>query len=324
MSAAVFDALVSVLVEEQQTREALEAENADLRAQLEECCGGEPEPEPPGSDVFRFGYYQQGPSTSKPVEDVYAPQEERWGRTFDHILTFTDDKTWDDIACPSWWQTTFGSDRSRWAPAYGTVVSLPLCPETTADVTAIDPDDVWTYFTQAAQNLVDCGLAQSIVRIGWESQGDWYRWSSIEHPGTYKARFRDAVAAMRSVAGSFLFDWNIAGGKHVDLAAFDPASVDVVSIDLYDAPGSSLSDQLDWLDESWTIAQDNGKLWGVAEWGVWGEDSPDYMRQMTSYLDSHAHAHQAYFDVSSSADHRLANYPQSEAVFAAWAPGARS
>lgn len=303
--AAAFDELLAVMQGEQAYRRELEAAT-------------DPGPDPlPG--LYRFGYYQQGPSTSNPVETVYGRQEERWGVTFDTILAFTPMDTWADIACPSWWTTTYGAARSRWAADYGTVVSLALCPKTTTGgITAVDPADVWACFTDAARNLLAAGMGECIVRIGWEHNGTWYPWSSVEHPGTYKARFRDAVAAMRGVHDGFLFDWNLAGTKPIKLEAFDPDSVDVVSIDLYDNPQ-------DWptlraaLDASWELAQDAGKLWGVAEWGLWGKDNPGFIRNMGAYLDAHPHVHQAYFDANSSADHRLASFPPSETAYAEWA-----
>lgn len=326
MSAEDFDKLVSVLVEEQARREELEAENAALRAELDDCQGGGGQP----SDDIGTGYYQQGTD----VDAIYTPQEQRWGRTFEHILCFTPDASWDDIAVQQWWAQSFGAQSSRWAAGRGTVISLPLCPQTVPDVTSIDPDDIWDAFGRAGRNLVAAGLGAAILRIGWESQGSWYNWSSIEHPGTYKARFRDAVNALRQAEGqSFLIDWNIAGGKPVDLDAFDPSVVDIVSIDLYDS-GDLTRDQIRQtraavveyasqraaLDESWGIAQEYGKGWAVAEWGLWNSDHPEYVEQMTSYLDEHPHAHEAYFDVSSSADHQLAHFPRSEQVYAEWRP----
>lgn len=309
MATAEYDALVSTMVGEQRYRRRLQLENAILRKAVD--------PHPPDGRGH-YGYYQQGTD----VEAIYAPQEERWQRDIDRILCFLPvDQGWDGIAVPQWWADAFGAGRSRWASDWGTVISMPLCPDHVPDVTAIDPDDIWDCFTRAGQNLVDAGLHRAVLRIGWESQGSWYNWSSIENPGTYKARFRDAVDALRSVTGQeFLTDWNIAGGKTVNTEALPEDHVDVISIDLYDS--GALDDQLRWLDESWELATSLHKSWGVAEWGLWGAEDPAYMEQMTTYLDTHAHLHAAYFDVSSSSDHRLSLYPDSAAVYGAWAPGA--
>lgn len=317
MTTSEYDELARVIVDEQTYRRQLEADNEALRQALAECQGGG-EPSGRGS----FGYYQQGTD----VEAIYAPQEARWDRAIERILTFTpNDQGWDGIACPDWWTRAFGADASRWAADYGTCVSIPLVPEGEGDdITQIDPAAMFDAFELAGRRLVDAGLHRAVIRPGWECQGTWYPWSAVGHPGTYKARFRDAVAAMREADGQeFQFEWNIAGGKEVDLAAMpDPSDIDIVSIDLYATPGASLDDFTAWLEESWRIAADAGCAWALAEWGVWDTDDPEYMELMTGWLSTHPHAHQAYFDVSSSSDHRLSQYPQSAAVFGAWAPGA--
>lgn len=302
-----FDHLVDVLVAERDERRRLEA--------------AEPEPEPPEPEPDErggFGYYQQGTD----VEAIYRPQEERWGRELDHVLCFLPmDQGWSGIAVPTWWADSFGADRNPWAADYGTVVSLPLCPDDYASIDEVDPDELWQAFREAGEHLVAAGLGKCYARIGWEPQGTWYPWSAVGHPGTYKARFRDAAAALREAEGqAFRIEWNIAGGKEVDLAAFPDEGVDVVSIDLYD--NQSLDAQLGWLDEARELAADKGALFAITEWGVWGSDAPDYMRQMTAYISEHRPAHQAYFDVDSSADHRLSQYPESAEVYGAWAPSA--
>lgn len=312
-----FDRIVSALVDEQTLRTALQQENDELRRQLEECQGGgEPQPDERGG----FGYYQQGTDVSA----IYTPQEQRWNREIDRILCFLPDDDWTTIAVPDWWADSFGSGRSRWASDYGTTISMPLCPGNVEDVTKIDPQKMYDAFLQAGAQLVSAGLQRSILRIGWESQGTWYPWSSVDNPGTYKARFRDAVAALRQAHGQdFLIDWNIAGGKQVDLDAFpDPGDVDVVSIDLYDTPGHDLDDFRAWLDQAEGIAADNACSIAVAEWGLWDDDDPAYMDLMTSWITEHRPLYKAYFDVSSSSDHRLSLYPQSAEIYGAWAPGA--
>jgi len=191
-------------------------------------------------------------------------------------------------------------------------------------ISSATSSEVYQAYKKIGAALVAAGLHRSILRIGWESQGSWYPWSSINDPEGFADRFRDAVNGAREASGQeFLIDWNIAGGKPVDLRAFPGGLyVDCVSIDLYDAPGLDLGEQLAALDEARAIADAHGAAWGIAEWGLWGKEHTAYTQQMVDYIDEHGPLYQAYFDVSSSSDHRLSLYPASEAIYKEWAPGA--
>jgi hypothetical protein len=318
----IYDALVSVLTAEQTYRNSLVAQVADLTAQLEDCDDSLP-PEPPeGSTRTGFGYYQQGTD----LEAIYGPQEDRWNREIDRIVCFTPNATsWSTMALQSWWLEDFGEPASRWAADYGTVISLQLVPQGES-VTSATTSEVYQAFKGIGQALVSAGLGHSILRIGWEHTGTWYPWSSVGKEADFAAKFKDAVNGCRDGGGSgqaFLFDWNVAGGKKVNLNALPSNDyVDVLSIDLYDAPDLDLAEQIVALDQIRDLAEDRGLDWAIPEWGLWGVEDTGYTNQMTDYITEYEPLYQGYFDVSSSSDHRLSKYPASEDIFAAWAPTA--
>ena len=66
------------------------------------------------------------------------------------------------------------------------------------------------HFTALGRNLVKWGLADTIVRLGWEFNGGWYtyRAETEAEARDFAASFRRAVAAMRAAEGQrFLFCW---------------------------------------------------------------------------------------------------------------------
>jgi hypothetical protein len=316
----IYDALVSVLTAEQTYRNSLVAEVADLTAQLAECGDQVPPNPPEGTGRTGFGYYQQGTD----LEAIYGPQEDRWNREIDRIVCFTPNaQDWNGLAMQAWWLEDFGEPASRWAADYGTVVSLQLVPQGES-VTSATSSEVFNAYKGIGQALVGAGLHRAILRIGWEHTGTWYPWSSVGKETAFRDRYKDAVNGARSAAGQeFLFDWNHAGGKPLNLDAF-PGNyyVDVVSVDLYDAPGLALDKQRAELDKIRDIAADNGVAWAIPEWGLWGKENTGYTNQMTDYISEHKPLYQGYFDVSSSSDHRLSLYPASEEIFGDWAPTA--
>jgi hypothetical protein len=136
--------------------------------------------------------------------------------------------------------------------------------------------DFNSYFQTLAQNLVGDGLGNSVIRLGWESNGDWYPWSEYLNESAFIQYWQQIVTTMRAVTGShFLFDWNGAtgtlnNGNYAITAYPGDAYVDFLGADFYDQ-GSTLSvmftgdHQLDWL-ASFALA--HNKLISIGEWGL--------------------------------------------------------
>jgi hypothetical protein len=69
-----------------------------------------------------------------------------------------------------------------------------------------------TYFVPLAKNLVKFGLGNSIIRLGWEWNGNWYAWGirSDADAKNFAIYWANIVSAMRAVPGAqnLQFCWN--------------------------------------------------------------------------------------------------------------------
>ena len=83
-------------------------------------------------------------------------------------------------------------------------------------------------FIDTAKALVRNDLADTVVRIGWEFNGEWMPWAAAKDPESFKSYFRRIVETMRSVPGQqFRFEWcpdygtvlvTLAGGAGLTMA----------------------------------------------------------------------------------------------------------
>jgi glycosyl hydrolase family 26 len=190
------------------------------------------------------------------------------------------------------------------------------------------------HWTQLASNLVAAGLATTIVRPGWEFNGDWYDWSAKDQVTQYVGCFRQIVNTMRATSGArFQFDWNpnLGTGKLPAEQAYPgDAYVDYVGVDAYDTSSWNKLYRGDHGLRFWSrFAGRHHKPLAIPEWGVVGGgggrgDDPSYIDHMVSFMtDARNHvAYEQYFDVTSSvARHDIdpgTPFPQSRAAFLKW------
>jgi beta-mannanase len=110
------------------------------------------------------------------------------------------------------------------------------------------------YWKTLAENLVAKGLGDTILRIGWEFNGNWFRWSAgppaancaacaVDGPANWTKYWQNIVNTMRSVPGqSFKFDYSVAlgstyanpGDTGVDPVYPGDKYVDTISVSMYD------------------------------------------------------------------------------------------
>ncbi|HLM95699.1 MAG TPA: glycosyl hydrolase [Acidimicrobiales bacterium] len=168
------------------------------------------------------------------------------------------------------------------------------------------------YFVTLARNLVDNGEGNAFLRLGWEFNGNWYKWSVRNARGAleFAAYFRTIVDAMRSVPGeAFKFVWNPnAGSNHGQ--PYNPADaypgnayVDYIGTDLYDESWVSSYPATAWtgqLEATWGLhwlagfAAEHGKPIVFPEWGVairsdghgLGDD-PYFVNAFASWITTH-------------------------------------
>jgi hypothetical protein len=177
-----------------------------------------------------------------------------------------------------------------------------------------------SHWQTLAKNLVSNKLASTIVRPGWEMNGDWFDWQAGGHEASYISCFRQIVSTMRAVSGQHLqFNWNPASGEtsSAGTAAYPgDAYVDQVGMDMYDwiwkkglydtkASQSSAqrlaSQQAAWNIKAngtyglryWTnFAKSHGKPMTLPEWGLsnrvadnnGGGDDPYFIQQMFNFV----------------------------------------
>ncbi|HWT45993.1 MAG TPA: glycosyl hydrolase, partial [Vicinamibacterales bacterium] len=192
------------------------------------------------------------------------------------------------------------------------------------------------YFRTLAENLVRFGEQSASLRIGWEMNGGWYRWSAASDPVSWIGYYRQIVTTMRSVPGArFTFVWNPnTGTRSMDAEAAYPgdAYVDQIGMDIYDwewnTPDATPQSRWVWmrthlngLDWLAAFAAAHHKPISLPEWGLaqpqdntngGGGDDPYYVSHLLDWAAAHHVVAEAYFN---SGTHQLANFPAAEQAY---------
>jgi hypothetical protein len=282
-----------------------------------------------GGWAFLGAYTGPGPRGVDGLRDW-----EEWSGISTHLgLDFAPSDSWDSISGPDWQLAAWAGTGRR------LIYSVPLFPHSggsLADCAAGMYDGYWALL---ADHLVAHRLVDTIVRPGWEFNGDWYSWASAGRESDYAGCFRRLVDAMRAVPGQrFEFLWNpILGTKH---SAGEPAypgdaHVDYVGVDVYDTswardtypfPVDASEERRaaarravwntilagEWGLRDWArFASVRGKSLVVPEWGLsartdghGGGDNAYFVERMLGYLADPATrpAFAMYFEADVSLD----------------------
>lgn len=276
--------------------------------------------------------------------------QRRVGRSFSCALVFND-------AAPGWkgwiepWVIVHPDPRFRWdewvaaKPGRRLVVTQALIPASVpADWRRRGARGEYDRYARAlARRMVSAGLGDSIIRLGHEMNGTWYR----DNVGSTPREFRDwrrfwarTVRVMRAQPGArFVFDWNIAAGyRPIPFAAYYPGDdvVDVVGIDYYDyrftrdvpASGGAARwraqvSQPGGLAAAIAFARRHGKPISLPEWGLAkpGEmrgglgDNPDFVRRVARLVRHTPTVYQSYFESPTGDTKQLRDAPRSRAVY---------
>ncbi len=196
------------------------------------------------------------------------------------------------------------------------------------------------YARQLAQNLVAAGLGNSVIRLGFEANGDWNIDSLPNTPSgdaQWVQFWRNTVIAMRSVPGAhFVFDWCVNSGyRNIPLASFYPGDdvVDVIGDDVYDTAVTgtpsqrwqALYNEPDGLGAVAAFAAAHHKPMSIPEWGIgpasdtadkYDGDDPTYVNGIASVVANDNVAYQSYF-YQAQEGVQLDNSPQSQAAYRA-------
>jgi hypothetical protein len=247
------------------------------------------------------------------------------------VLDFAATDSWYNIAAPSWLISAHSGQPAKFE------LSLPMLPDgnqyTLAACASGAYDAQWQ---KTASNLINQKLADTIVRPGWEFNGNWYHWSAKNDIAGFVGCFRHIVDTMRSVPGQhFTFDWNPNIGANsfpAEQAYPGDAYVDYIGVDVYDYSWSRYPAAGNWAaarEAAWndTLNGDHGlafwsrfaaahhKPMALPEWGValrtdghGGGDNPNFIGHIFDFMqdpsNNVAYAH--YFNTySTSNDHSL-------------------
>jgi hypothetical protein len=224
------------------------------------------------------------------------------GRPVDVVTAWGNRATWNDITDP-------GFLYKQWKGTAKTMAfGVAMLPEHVAGVSlqACAAGDYNAHWRQFGTTIASYGLGRSIIRLGWEFNGNWYLWQAT-NPATWAACWRQIVTSARETAPDLQWDWNVNRGISAGLA--DPtraypgdAYVTTVGVDSYDMwPGATSAanwnTQLNgpqglnyWL----AFAKAHGKKFAVPEWdnvttgGSPGGDNPAYVKDMLGFFQANA------------------------------------
>ncbi len=186
------------------------------------------------------------------------------------------------------------------------------------------------YYKDIGSKLASLGRGDSVIRLGWEANGDWYKWSiGSGDPTPYIQCFRREVQALRSTAPNLRIDWNMNKDSHMgtrSVAAAYPGDtyVDIIGLDFYDA-WPKYTDQAAWDADfnstqnggprglgAWlTFAKSHGKKLSLPEWGLNGSDNAFFMQKMYDFFQANAAsiAYECVFNIDPDTAGQFMFYP---------------
>ncbi|MFD7627934.1 glycosyl hydrolase [Streptomyces sp. NPDC059851] len=150
------------------------------------------------------------------------------------------------------------------------------------------------HFKKLAERLVDLGVPDTVIVLGWEMNGVTYTHRCAPDPENWKAYWRRIVTTMRSVPGQeFTFDFTPNRGTDaIGWTRCYPGDdvVDVIGMDSYDqGPGRTFDDHITQpygLQHHVDFAKAHGKPISYPEWGLFRNgDNPEYVRRMLRWIE---------------------------------------
>lgn len=203
------------------------------------------------------------------------------GNPIDVVVLFTARDSWGSITNPIFIFNEFKNFNGL------LVLSQPMYPRGQGDNSTCadgDYDNQWKTF---GQNLVANNLNKptTIIRIGWEFNGNVMYWHTDSDPTTFKNCWRHVAKAIKSTATNVRLDWTVNGhggpvsasGNIYDAYPGDDV-VDIVGTDSFDRSPPS-PNQAKWdtqcnkggglgLCDIIKFAREHGKQFSLGEWGV--------------------------------------------------------
>lgn len=253
------------------------------------------------------------------------------GRDIDAVMWFATNYKWSQLTSyyPPY-LTTFPGLRIM---SYG----LLLVTSASGDIEAAATGANNKTWEQVGQWLHDHGAddGRTVIRLGWEFNGNWYRWSAF-NPLAWAVAYCHAVDSMRKHAPNLLFSWCANKGtvkpSYWLEALPDDDHVDIYGIDPYDHYSPTRT-EADWtrncrakpgIYDVLDLARAHGKKVSIEEWACssrfavsptanydGGGDNPFYVQKMWDTLTANADmiSHELAFDANGIAHHERAAMP---------------
>lgn len=264
--------------------------------------------EPPSKQPWFSGAWAAGNTASTSRIDAFGAWR---GTPVDAATVYPDAATWQSIYDSDWHVNTYAGFQG--VLAYG----LPLLPDETGSdfASVISGEHDWVY-EKVASDLVAGGRGNSIVRIGWEANGDWFPWNAkASNAAEYVAAYRHVVGVLRATAPDLVIDFDLGCGTKLRgqenrldaLNLLYPGDdvVDLVGCDFYDWHNTRSTDEASWqqtirptnsvgIADVADFARAHGKGLTYPEWGVASTelegagDNPFFIGKVREFFEANA------------------------------------
>jgi hypothetical protein len=163
-------------------------------------------------------------------------------------------------------------------------LSVPMLPKNAGTITNGAKGKYNAYWTKFGKAAIANGYSHATLRIGWEMNGNWFKWSATKDPTHWKQYWIQIIKTLRKVPGQhFTYEWAVGLGKHSN---FDPRKaypgnsyVTYIGSSVYDqkwgtygASGATIwkglstgAFGLNWLA---SYAKSKHKKIGISEWAL--------------------------------------------------------
>jgi hypothetical protein len=270
--------------------------------------------------AVEFGAYSSAGCTSVTNLGIYKA----WiGVPSQHVTENWSQSTgWSGLLSDSAWSIgCFATVRNSINITFG----LPMLPNDGSTLALGASGSYDANFTAIATTLVANGFGHTIIRLGWEFNGNWQPWNANANPTAFVAYWQRIVGLMRAVPGAdFQFEWcpNIGYGTLAPDSVYPgDAFVDIIGMDIYDAHYNA-ADELPaarwnlFVTESYglqwqvTFAATHNKRISIPEWGCCGNnagDDPYFIDQMAAWLVNNNYLYADYYDQNYNGTWQISN-----------------